>query len=230
MMTRNPQFSVSLMCMDLLRVGEQLQELDAMSDAYHIDVIDGHFAKNIALGLDFVRSCRRATRLPLEVHLMTETPDDWIWDLAECGVDTITMHAETIDRRAFKLLREVRAAGCRTGVAVNPATPLSAIEYYANEIDHLTIMTVDVGYAGQPFVPQVVPKIERAREMRSEANWDYVIQVDGACNERTFGVMERAGADMYVLGSSGLFGLSDNLGVAWSEMAASFARATGVPV
>jgi D-allulose-6-phosphate 3-epimerase len=228
-MTRQrPEFSVSLMCMDLLRAGGQLTVLNRRADAYHVDIMDGHFARNFALSPDFVKAAREFGALPMDMHLMTEHPNDWIDVLAENGATTISVHAETVNRDAFRVLDRIRSHGCRTGVVLNPATPLAEVRSYLGRVDLLTIMTVDVGYAGQPFIPEMLGKIEEAANLKRDEGLSFAVQVDGSCNARTFGRLWDAGTEVFILGTSGLFGLDPDLDVAWDRMAGSFAAATSV--
>lgn len=225
---QRPEFSVSLMCMDLLRAGEQLSVLNRRADRYHIDIMDGHFAKNIAMSPDFVRACRAHGSLPMEMHLMTEQPNDWIDVLVDAGAHTISAHAETINRDAFRVMNKIHAKGCQTGVVLNPATPLSAVRHYLDQVDLLTIMTVDVGYAGQPFIEQMLPKVEEAAELKRRHGMTFALQIDGSCNQATFSRLHSAGAEVYILGSSGLFNLDQDLDIAWQKMQMTFTECTGV--
>ncbi len=222
-----PQFTVSLMCLDLMRPAEQLAILNSRADGYHIDILDGHFAKNLALSPDFAKACRAYTQLPIEAHLMTNHPNDWIHELASAGVNTISVHAETIGHDAFRTCGAIKDAGCKVGVVLSPSTSFEVAKYYLHHADLLTLMTVDAGYAGQPFVPEMVEKVAEAAALREHKGYSYTIQVDGSCNERTFGLLHQAGADSYVLGSTGLFGLAEDVEQAWDLMLASFEKAVG---
>lgn len=223
-----PQFSVSLMCMDLLRAGEQIAVLNERADFYHVDIMDGHFARNIALSPDFVKAAAAHGAVPMDMHLMTERPNDWIATLAEGGASTISVHAETVNRDAFRVMNTIRSYGCRTGVVLNPATPLTEVQHYLGSVDLLTIMTVDVGYAGQPFIEQMLPKIEAAAEFKRAEGLGFALQIDGSCNARTFKRLADAGAEVYILGSSGLFNLHRDLATAWDLMLESFVGSTAV--
>lgn len=227
-MAQEPQFAISLMCVNFLDLQSQLGVLDRRAQLYHVDIMDGHFAPNLALSPDFMRAIRGAVSLPMEAHLMTENPLPWIDAAAEAGASIISPHAETIARSAFRTLGHIQAVGCQVGVALTPATPLSMVESYLDRIDMLTIMTVDVGYAGQPFIEGMLRKIEQAREMKEREGYRYRIQVDGACNKQTFGRLWGAGAEVFVMGSSGLFGLDDDVGAAYDAMLDDFQRATGL--
>ncbi len=213
-----PVFSVSLMCMDFLDIKNQLEILNKRADMYHIDIMDGHFCKNITLSPDFIRAAGRAAKLPMDVHLMTENPNDWLEPVAKAGATYIAPHAETINTDAFRVLARIKELGCKAGVVLNPATPLQAIEHYMSRLDMITIMTVDVGYAGQPFIPEMLDKIAQAKRLREEKGYNYKIQIDGSCNVKTFGRLREAGADVFILGSSGLFGLDEDLNTAYDKM------------
>lgn len=202
--------SDSLMCVDMLQIGRQLQVLDEWMDWHHADVMDGHFCPNLTLSPDIVKAICCVSKKPVEVHLMTERPDDWIERFAQAGASMISLHAETINTAAFRTIRRVREAGCQVGIVLNPATPLETIRYYRDEIDRLTLMTVDVGYAGQPLVPQTLEKIQKAAQMKKELGLHYEIQVDGCCNHTTYRSYAAAGAEMLVMGS-GLFGLHPDI-------------------
>ncbi len=202
--------SDSLMCMDPLHMGDQLGVLESVVDWHHADVMDGHFCPNLTLSPDTVRAVCRASRVPVEAHLMTERPGDWIDVFANAGARMISLHAETISASAFRLIRHIRELGCQVGVVLNPSTSLEAARYYLEEIDRLTLMAVDVGYAGQPMVPQVIGKIREAAEARAARGLRYEIQVDGCCNRASYRLYRDAGADALVMGS-GLFGLDADL-------------------
>lgn len=212
------EFSVSLMCMDFLHIEDQLKILNHNVDMLHVDIMDGHYCKNITLSPDLVKAFHKVSKIPMDVHLMTTNPEDWIKNVAEAGADTISLHAETINGQAFRLYNQIEDLGCKCGVVLNPATSLDEIKYYLNRIDLLTIMTVDVGFAGQPFIEEMIQKIEEAKRLREEKGYHYKIQIDGSCKKETFKILADAGADIYILGSSGLFGLDPDLNKACEKM------------
>ena len=212
------EFSISLMCADLLDLKKQLEKLSEKADYFHVDIMDGHFCKNITLSPDFVKSIRPYTKLPIDTHLMCVNPNDFIEKCGKFGSDIITVHAETINTDAFRVLNQIKSFGCKTGVVLNPATPLDYIKHYANQIDILTIMTVDVGYAGQSFINEMLDKIEQAAIWKREHGFTYKIKIDGSCNEKTFAQLKAAGAEVFVLGHSGLFALDDDVSVAFDKM------------
>lgn len=223
-----PEFSVSLMCMDLLNIRNQIEALNEFVDGYHVDIMDGHYCKNITLSPDFVAVCAKVAQKPIDVHLMTTEPNDWIDACARAGAALISPHAETINTDCFRTLNRIKDAGCRVGVTLNPATPLSYCRHYLDRIDVLTLMTVDVGFAGQPFIPEMLDKIAEAKHLREENGWHYKIMIDGSCNRKTFGSLYRAGSDVFVLGSSGLFRLDADLRAAYRKMQVQFQEETGV--
>lgn len=225
--TDSPMFSASLMCMNLLEAKEQFRILNERVQMYHVDIMDGHFCKNITLSPGFVRTCAQATDLPIDVHLMVEHPGDFLDMVIDAGATIVSPHAETINVDAFRTIDKIKSAGCQMGVVLNPATPLSYISAYLHHIDLLTIMTVDIGYSGGKFVPEMLEKIREAVRIREERGLSYIIQVDGACNAANFRAMHEAGAEAYVVGNTGLFALDPDLNRAADRMYAEFARETG---
>lgn len=163
-----PLFSASLMCMNMLEMKEQFRVLNERVQMYHVDIMDGHFCKNITLSPDFVKVCASAAKRPIDVHLMVEHPGDFLDQLIRSGAHCISPHAETINVDAFRTIDKIKSAGCRMGVVLNPSTPLSYVAHYLNHIDLLTIMTVDVGYSGGKFIPEMLEKIREAVRIREE--------------------------------------------------------------
>ena len=211
-------FSPSLMCMDLLSMKEQVEILNERADFYHVDIMDGHFVKNITLSPFFVSNLKRISKLPIDVHLMTEYPDDYIEELAKSGADYICPHAETINKDAFRIINKIKGFGRKAGIVLNPATPIEWIKYYIHLLDKITVMTVDPGFAGQPFIPEMLDKIKELKELKEKNGYNYLIEVDGSCNERTFDILTEAGAEVLIVGSSGLFNLDSDLPKAWDKM------------
>ncbi len=222
-----PMFNPSLMCMDLLNIKDQLQILNSRADMYHVDIMDGHFVKNITLSPDFCKAIKPACQIPLDCHLMVTTPDDFIKPLADAGAGYICPHAETINSDAFRIINKIRSLGCKVGIVLNPATPVSYIQHYIHLLDKVTVMSVDPGFAGQPFISEMLDKISYLRQLKQEKGYSYLIEVDGSCNERTFGELYRAGTEVFIVGTSGLFRLDEDLEKAWDKMLDNFNRATG---
>lgn len=219
-------FSPSLMCMDLGRMQEQFQILDRHVDVYHLDIMDGHFCKNITLSPSLLAAFRKYTDKAIDVHLMTTNPGDWIEACAKAGATIISPHAETINTDAFRTMHLIQELGCRCGVVLNPATPLSYVETYLGFIDVLTIMTVDVGFAGQKFIEQMLDKIEEAKKLREEKGYTYKIQIDGSCNKANYKKLMEAGSDILIVGNKGLFSLDKDLETACQKMKQEFEEAT----
>lgn len=222
-----PRFSPSLMCMDFLDIRHQAEILNSRCDFYHVDIMDGHYVKNITLSPDFVSVFRQVAQQPIDCHLMVTDPGDYIEPLAKAGADYICPHAETINTDAFRILNQIEALGCKKGIVLNPATPLDSIRHYIHRLDKITIMTVDPGFAGQPFIPEMLDKIREARALKEKMGYAYLIEIDGSCNEKTFRVLREAGAEVFIVGSSGLFSKNDNLERAWDIMLQEYEKAAG---
>lgn len=225
---KQPLFAPSLMCMDITNTREEMETMNATCDMFHVDIMDGHFVKNITLSADFVKAIRDLARLPIETHLMVTDPAEFIDDMAAAGASYITVHAETVQENAFRLLTRIKELGCKRGVCLCPATPLAAIEAYLDEIELVTIMTVDPGYAGSSFIPQMVEKVAKLEEMRKQRGTDFIIQCDGAIGAKTYGPLYEAGAQAFVMGSSGLFFKDSDLASNVKRMKTEFSKATGV--
>ena len=210
--------SPSLMCMDFGKMKEQFRIMDKYVDLYHVDIMDGHFCKNMALTPGILKGCASLTDKEFDVHLMTTDPSDWIEMVAKAGATYISPHAETINTNAFRTMNLIRSLGCKCGVVLNPATPLSYVESYLDQIDILTIMTVDIGFAGQAFIDQMYSKIEAAKKLREEKGYHYKIQIDGHCFRENYRRITDAGADILVVGNAGLFSLDDDLDEACKKM------------
>lgn len=220
-------FSPSLMCMDLLNIKDQIAILNERADFYHVDIMDGHFVKNITLSPDFVKAISPVCSIPLDCHLMVTDPDNYIDSLAAAGAGYICPHAETINSDAFRIINRIKNAGCKVGVVLNPATPLSYIKHYIHLLDKITIMSVDPGFAGQPFIREMLDKITEAKRLKEENGYKYLIEVDGSCNVKTFKELIEAGTEVFIVGSSGLFSLDEDLTKAWDKMISNVKEAIG---
>ena len=191
-----------------------------------MDIIDGHFVKNITLSPFFVEQLNKISKLPIDVHLMTEFPGDYIDELAKVGATYISPHAETINKDAFRIINRIKSLGCKVGIVLNPSTPVDWLEYYIHLIDKITVMTVDPGFAGQPFIPEMIEKIKKLKTLKEKNGYSYLIEIDGSCNERTFKRLTAAGAEILIVGSSGLFNLDEDLIAAWDKMIDIYNRET----
>ena len=210
-MTR-PKIAPSLMCMNPMNVQRDIEVMDREFDLYHVDIMDAHFCPNMALTPAFTNELRRHSTLPIDVHLMVEDPVMFTEMLDLGPQDTYSYQAETIERNAFRLSSRVADKGSKFGVVLSPSTPLAAI----------------TGFAGQKFIPEMLLKIKQAVELRREYGLKYQIQLDGACNRSTFRVLNNAGADILIVGNSGLFSLAPTLPEAIDEFRSQFLAETGV--
>jgi len=223
-----PLFSPSLMCLDFLEIRNQIKILNKHCDMLHADMMDGHFAKNITLSVDLIKAILSVAEIPVEAHLMVTSPNDYIDSLAEAGVETISLQAETIQRESYRIIRRIKDLGCKVGIVLCPATPLSMADWYLDQIDILTIMTVEVGYAGQKFIPRMIDKVAEADQLKVEKGYHYIIQVDGAIGKNNYKALYDAGTRAFVLGTSGLFKPGIELSKGCELMKEEFAEATGV--
>lgn len=205
------KISPSLMCMDLTQFENQIYTLNPVADYYHVDIMDGHYVKNMTLSPWFIEQLNKASKVPVDVHLMVTNPIDYIDKLLNLGVSIITIHSEHLVGHAFRISDYLHENSCRFGVALNPETSISDIEEYLNRIDIVTVMTVDPGFAGQAFINETIKKIESLKKIRAQSNLHFEIQIDGACNEKSYKKLIEAGADCLILGSSGLFGLDESI-------------------
>lgn len=210
------------MCMNLMELKNQIEVLNTKADFLHVDIMDGHFVKNITLSPMFIEQIKSHAKPPIDAHLMVENPTDFIDMLAKAGADYITLHAETINKDAFRTIAHIRSKNCKVGVVLNPATPLSYTAHYLDLIDKLTILTVDPGFAGQKFIANMLDKISEAKKIREEKGYSYLIEIDGSCNENTFERLAKAGGEVFILGSSCLFNLDSDLEKAWDKMTKIF--------
>ena len=221
------KFSPSLMCMNLMEIKAQVDVFNRRADLLHIDIMDGHYVRNITLSPFFMEQIRDAVRVQMDAHLMVENPADFVDMVKEAGAVYITPHAEMINSNAFRLIHRILDLGCKPGVALNPATPLDYIRHYIHLLDKITIMTVDPGFAGQRFIPEMLEKIREAKALKERMGYKYLIEVDGSCNARTFRMLAEAGAEVFVVGTSGLFSLHPDLDRAWDLMMEHYNREVG---
>jgi ribulose-phosphate 3-epimerase len=192
----------SILSADFTKLGEEIKAVEkAGADYIHIDVMDGHFVPNITVGPMIVRAAQKATDLPLDVHLMIENPELYIDDFVRAGSDLITVHAETATH-LHRLLDVIRDAGLKAGAALNPSTPLGSIEYVLGQLDMVVLMTVNPGFGGQSFIPEILPKIRELKKMIIQRGMDLDIEVDGGINVKNIGQAAQAGANIFVAGNA----------------------------
>ena len=199
-MPRPLKISASVLAADLGRLGEEIERIDsAGADWIHLDVMDGHFVPNISFGAPVIGRVRDRTKKPFDVHLMIAPADPYLAAFAEAGADTISVHAEAgphLDRS----LDMIRKLGKRAGVAINPATPASAIEHVLDRVDLILVMTVNPGFGGQVFIPAMLEKIRRVKAL--VAGRDIDIEVDGGIGPETAAAAVSAGANVLVAGAA----------------------------
>ncbi|WP_438446760.1 ribulose-phosphate 3-epimerase [Gorillibacterium sp. sgz5001074] len=193
----------SILSADFSRLGEEIRDAEqGGADWIHVDVMDGHFVPNITIGPLVVQAIRPVTKLPLDVHLMIEEPDRYIPAFAQAGADYITVHAEACTH-LHRTLGFIREQGAKPGVVLNPATPLSVLDYVLPDLELVLLMTVNPGFGGQKYIPSVTAKIAALRRKLDEAGLSHVpIEVDGGVNEATARTVAEAGANVLVAGNA----------------------------
>ncbi|MDZ7665175.1 MAG: ribulose-phosphate 3-epimerase [Desulfotignum sp.] len=197
-----PLIAPSILSADFTCLGKEVAAVEtAGADWIHIDVMDGRFVPNITYGPIIVEACKRVTSLPLDVHLMIEKPESIIPDFAKAGADYISVHTETCPH-LHRTLQQIRELGVKPGVALNPATPLSSIEYIADQLDFVLIMSVNPGFGGQKFIASSIEKIKSLAALLARKNPSAIIQVDGGVNSDTIASVAGAGAGCFVAGSA----------------------------
>ena len=207
-MTRKIKVAPSILSADFARLGEEIAAVErAGAEVIHIDVMDGHFVPNITIGPLVVRAVRKVTKLPLDVHLMIENPDRYLDDFAEAGADWITVHVET-GYHLHRTVGRIRDLGKKAGVVLNPATPLSTLDYILEEIDLVMLMSVNPGFGGQSFIPSTLGKIRALKTMIEARGLEVGIEIDGGITPATIGPVHAAGANIFVAGSA-VFGKQD---------------------
>jgi ribulose-phosphate 3-epimerase len=192
----------SILSADFANLAQEVEKvITAGADYVHIDVMDGLFVPEITYGQPVVRSIRKLTSLPFDVHLIVEKPENQINSFIEAGADWITFHIEAT-AHAHRLIQMIHEKGKKAGIAINPATPLFALQEILDCVDIILVMTVNPGWGGQKLIPSCVEKIKELKKIRQEKNYNYLISVDGGVNNQTLKTVMYGGADVIVSGSS----------------------------
>ena len=198
----------SILSADFSKLGEEIIKIDqAGADMIHIDVMDGHFVPNLTLGAPIVKALRTVTKLPFDVHLMINNPENLIDDFIAAGADIITIHIEAANH-LHRLVQKVKSSGVKVAVSLNPATPLNTLEEILPELDMVLLMSVNPGFGGQSFIPATLNKIARLKEMIDAKKLKIDIQVDGGINLETAPKVIKHGANILVAGSA-VYGSND---------------------
>ncbi|MFP7477687.1 ribulose-phosphate 3-epimerase [Terribacillus saccharophilus] len=192
----------SILSADFANLANEIRDVEqGGADYIHVDVMDGHFVPNITIGPLIVEAIRPVTKLPLDVHLMIENPDQYIEAFVKAGADIITVHQEACVH-LHRTIMMIKEQGVKAGVVLNPATPVSLIEEILPELDMVLLMTVNPGFGGQRFIPSVLKKVEELSKLREALELDFEIEIDGGVNIETAGLCTDAGADVLVAGSA----------------------------
>ncbi|KKI48446.1 ribulose-phosphate 3-epimerase [Obesumbacterium proteus] len=197
-------FCPSLMCVDFSQLSHEIQRLESAGAAmFHIDIMDGHFVPNFALGIEDVKAVAKLATIPYDVHLMVSNPDGYIDKFSDLGCSIIYVHAEA-PIHLHRTLTHIRQRGVKAGVAINPGTSLSVLEEVLDVVDVVLVMSVNPGFAGQPFIHSAIDKISRLRKMLHQYGSSAQIAVDGAISPQVVSTLARD-VDYFILGTAGLF-------------------------
>ena len=192
----------SIIASDFTHLADEISVIEsAGADWLHMDIMDGHFVPTITVGPLFVQACKRATKLPIDAHLMISDPDQYLEVFAKAGANNITVHVETCPNLP-QTIQKIKSLGCTAGVTLNPATPASALDSVLPLVDLVLVMSVKPGYSGQSFMPEMISKVEEIRNKLNALRSNAYLEVDGGISAETLPLMYKAGANVFVAGSA----------------------------
>ncbi len=192
----------SIIASDFTHLADEISVIEsAGADWLHMDIMDGHFVPTITVGPLFVQACKRATKLPIDAHLMISDPDQYLEVFAKAGANNITVHVETCPDLS-QTIQKIKSLGCTAGVTLNPATPASALDSVLPLIDLVLVMSVNAGFSGQTFMPEMISKVEEIRNKLNALRSNAYLEVDGGISAETLPLMYKAGANVFVAGSA----------------------------
>ena len=199
---KNFLLAPSIIASDFTHLAEEIHACEsAGADWLHMDIMDGHFVPTITIGPLFVQACKRASKLPLDVHLMISEPERYIEEFAKAGAGNITVHVETCPDLPA-VVKKIKSLGCKAGITLNPSTPASALDSALPLADLVLVMSVNPGYSGQTFMPEMIAKVEEIRNKLNALRSNAHIEVDGGINAETLPLMKKAGANAFVAGNA----------------------------
>jgi ribulose-phosphate 3-epimerase len=217
------QIAPSILAADFAALGQAIAAAEAGgADLIHVDVMDGHFVPNITIGLPVVRSLKKVAKVPLDIHLMIEEPDRFVEDFVSAGAAMLSVHVEVLPH-LHRTIQFIKSLGARAGVALNPSTPVSAIEEIAADVDHVLVMSVNPGFGAQTFIPRSESKIQAIRALLDAAGNPAPIEVDGGVDGSNAARLVAAGATILVAGSA-IFGTPDPAAATRAIRAAAASR------
>ncbi len=199
---KNKLIAPSILSADFLHLEDEIKKIEeAKADLIHIDVMDGHFVGNLTFGPFIIEQVKSTAHLPLDVHLMIESPDMWIDTYAKAGADYITVHAEAC-MHLHRAVQHIKELNKKASVSLNPATHPSVLEYVAEDLDMVLVMSVNPGFGGQKYIDNVNEKIKFLDDMRKNRGYNYLIEVDGGVGEKNISMLSKLGVDVFVSGSA----------------------------